>query len=69
MYHKIYIPFHTNIGCYIGGVVYGYLYYRVRTSDNKGNRSGVSMQNTDCANFFINQIYFFLKSSLSSSGT
>uniref|UniRef100_A0A1S4GUU3 Acyl_transf_3 domain-containing protein n=1 Tax=Anopheles gambiae TaxID=7165 RepID=A0A1S4GUU3_ANOGA len=40
MYHKIYIPFHTNIGCYIGGVVYGYLYYRVRTSDNKGNRSG-----------------------------
>ncbi|XP_058123502.1 nose resistant to fluoxetine protein 6-like [Anopheles ziemanni] len=40
MYHKIYIPFHTNIGCYLGGVVYGYLYYRVRTSDNKGNRSG-----------------------------
>ncbi|XP_035910418.1 nose resistant to fluoxetine protein 6-like [Anopheles stephensi] len=40
MYHKIYIPFHTNIGCYVGGVVYGYLYYRVRASDSKGNRSG-----------------------------
>ncbi|XP_035784915.1 nose resistant to fluoxetine protein 6-like [Anopheles albimanus] len=39
MYHKIYVPFHTNMGCYIGGVVYGYLYHRIRTSDNKGNTS------------------------------
>ncbi|XP_058830752.1 nose resistant to fluoxetine protein 6-like [Topomyia yanbarensis] len=39
MYQTVYIPFHTNMGCYFGGVILGMIYYKQRKLSHKGNRS------------------------------
>ncbi|XP_055628631.1 nose resistant to fluoxetine protein 6-like [Toxorhynchites rutilus septentrionalis] len=39
MYHMVYIPFHTNMGCYFGGIILGTIYYKQRKNYHKGNRS------------------------------
>ncbi|EAT36801.1 AAEL011139-PA, partial [Aedes aegypti] len=39
MYQLIYVPFHTNMGCYLGGIMLGMIYYKQRTNHHEGNRS------------------------------
>ncbi|EDS45872.1 conserved hypothetical protein [Culex quinquefasciatus] len=39
MYHLVYIPFHTNMGCYLGGIIMGLIYYKQRKNYHTGNRA------------------------------
>ncbi|XP_055610840.1 nose resistant to fluoxetine protein 6-like [Uranotaenia lowii] len=39
MYHQIYIPFHTNMGCYLGGILLGAIYFHQRQKFHDGNRA------------------------------
>ncbi|XP_053687401.1 nose resistant to fluoxetine protein 6-like isoform X2 [Sabethes cyaneus] len=39
MYQLVYIPFHTNMGCYFGGVILGIIYYKQRKLRHSGNKS------------------------------
>ncbi|XP_055533122.1 nose resistant to fluoxetine protein 6-like [Wyeomyia smithii] len=39
MYQLVYIPFHTNLGCYFGGVILGIIYYKQRKHRHNGNQS------------------------------
>lgn len=39
MYHLVYIPFHTNMGCYLGGIIIGVIYYKQRKHYHTGNRA------------------------------
>lgn len=39
MYQLIYVPFHTNMGCYLGGIILGMIYYKQRTNHHTGNRA------------------------------
>ncbi|XP_062550135.1 nose resistant to fluoxetine protein 6-like [Armigeres subalbatus] len=39
MYQLIYIPFHTNMGCYLGGIILGMIYYKQRKNHHVGNRA------------------------------
>lgn len=39
MYQLTYVPFHTNMGCYLGGIVMGIIYYKQRKNHHEGNRA------------------------------
>ncbi|XP_058461156.1 nose resistant to fluoxetine protein 6-like [Malaya genurostris] len=39
MYQAVYIPFHTNMGCYLGGLILGMIYYKQRKHNHDSNRS------------------------------
>uniref|UniRef100_A0A8D8L8R5 Nose resistant to fluoxetine protein 6 n=6 Tax=Culex pipiens TaxID=7175 RepID=A0A8D8L8R5_CULPI len=39
MYREVYIPTHTNMGCYLGGIILGAIYYSQRKNHAVGNRA------------------------------
>lgn len=41
MYREVYIPTHTNMGCYLGGIILGAIYYSQRKNHAVGNRAWV----------------------------